>query len=396
MQKIGIIGGGLVGASLAISLDKFAKENNWQIDIYEAYPFKSGDYTPSFDGRSSAISYGTYLIYKNLGLADKFLEFAYPIKHIEVSDRSKKATTNIHAEEEGVEALGFMVANSWLGATLWSGLKECKNVKINAPVKINEIKFKQKGANLITDEGEEHFADLVLLVDGGGSGLKQKLGIKDKISNYNQKAIFAGVELDRSNKNIAYERFVEGGAIALLPMQENKCALVWTQESSRAENLLALDDKSFLQELQKSFGARAGVFKSLSQRGFYPLKLVLAQEQARTNLVLLGNAAHYLHPVAGQGYNLAIKGVQALTRHLDFVHKSGKPLGELEDLQRFIESRKQNQFEIIEFSHSLIKIFESESPILNFGRGLGLGFLEKFRQPLSFISKKAMGISQRS
>lgn len=392
MQKIAIVGGGLVGTSLAISLDKLAKTNNWQIDLFEANPYTNGAYSPSFDGRSSAIAYGTYLIYKELDLAQKFLENAYPIKQIEVSDRDKRKVTNMYAEKEGVEALGFMVANTWLGETLWYGLNKCENVKVHSPVKVESIEFIQAGGLIKTDTGLNHQADLIVLVDGGASGLKQKLGISDKVENYNQKAIFAGVELNQSHKNIAYERFVAGGAVALLPMQERRAAIVWTQESSQAEKLLALEDKEFLQELQKAFGARAGIFTSVSARGFYPLRLVLAKEQARKNLVLLGNAAHYLHPVAGQGYNLAIRGVRDLVKHLDLMHQQGLNLGDSTSLQKFAQNRKQDQFEVINFSHYLIKLFEQENPILDFGRGIGLGILNKSTDALSFIARKAMGI----
>lgn len=392
MQKIAIVGGGLVGASLAISLDKLAAANNWQIDLFEANAYKSGAYSPSFDGRSSAISYGTFLIYKNLGLADKFLENAYPIRQIEISDRDKSSVTNIYAEKEGVEALGFMVANTWLGEILWQGLHQCKNIKIHTPVKVEAIEFNAQGALIKTDGGQKEKANLVVLVDGGASGLKQKLGIGDFVDDYQQKAIFAAVELSQAHKNIAYERFVEGGAVALLPLEGHKAAVIWTQETSKAEKLLALEDKEFLQELQKSFGARAGLFKSVSSRGFYPLRLVLAKEQARSNLVLLGNAAHYLHPVAGQGYNLAMRGVEALVKHLNFMQTRGKNLGDLAELQKFVANRKEDQLEVIGFSHSLIKIFESQNPVLSLGRSLGLEFLNKSSGALSFIARKAMGI----
>ncbi len=315
-----IIGGGLVGASLAIALQPLAEKLNWKICLVENQPPTQEpsiqDWQPSFDARSTAISWGTRLIYERLGLWQDLEQHANPIKDIQITDRGFLGSSQLHASEQQVAALGYVVPNIWLGKVLWKGLAAAKNTQVIAPAAISSVEFPHPDYALLKGQLEGQpltlKANLVVLADGGRSGIKQQLGIADAIHDYEQTAIIANVRMSKAHQGWAYERFAADGPMALLPLAGRDMALIWTRTNQEAETDTSLDDQAFLQAIQKSFGSRAGRFQKVGERFAYPLKKVRSKEQVRRNLVLLGNTAHYLHPVAGQGYNLAIRGVMSL------------------------------------------------------------------------------------
>ena len=213
-------------------------------------------------------------------------------------------------------------------------------------------------------------AKLVVLADGGRSGIKQQLGIADAIHDYEQTAIIANVRMSKPHQGWAYERFAADGPMALLPLAGRDMALVWTRTNEQAATDAVLGDAEFLQAIQKSFGNRAGRFQKVGERFAYPLKKVRSKEQVRRNLVLLGNTAHYLHPVAGQGYNLAIRGVMSLAEALaagaQEAASQGRNFhpGELPLLEKWQAQRSSDQNNVIGFSHGLIALFANDTPLL--------------------------------
>lgn len=363
-----IIGGGLVGASLALCLQSTAKQHGWQIRLIEPYTLTSG-YQPSYDARSSAISYGSKLIYEQLGLWNLLVEKAEPITHIQVSEQGHGITMEMDAKEEAVPAFGYVIDNSWIGKCLIEAL-DTTVVHCQYNTEVRSLTPYAEGYEITLDNDDKIAADLVVLAEGGRSDIRQQLGIYVKQRPYGQIAIIANVTPGYRHLGRAFERFTTQGPIALLPLKDNHCALVLTREQNEANRLLALTDELFMEELQQAFGNRMGTFKKIGKRYSYPLILTESQEQVRPHLVLLGNTAHGLHPVAGQGYNLSLRDTWALAQTLI---KNSKPLGDFVTLQSYLKSRTLDQKRVIEFSDQITRLFSNKQAILKAGRFFGLG-----------------------
>ncbi|GAA0699499.1 2-octaprenyl-6-methoxyphenyl hydroxylase [Marinobacterium maritimum] len=401
-----IIGGGMVGASLAAALLPTAEELGLRMALVEAQPLpEAGEavFTPSYDARSTALAQGVRTLYRRMGIWSALEAHLTPIDQIHVSDRGHFGSTRLHADEEGVPALGYVVENHWLGQVLIRHLQQHAGPHLTL-ISPAEVAMLTPGAcgnevRLQTEAGEQRLnAELVVMADGGRSALRERLGIHYREQAYGQHALVANVSLDRAHANIAYERFTEAGPVALLPGEslngQVRCGLVWTLADEVLDEVLALDDKAFLARLQQTFGYRAGRFTAVGERYHYPLKLTQAEEQVRTGLVVLGNAAHALHPIAGQGYNLALRGVVALADLIIDRKRSGLPLGALDGLSEFVEQRRQDQQRTIQFSDRTLKLFTSGNPLLRLGRGLGLQLLDSCPAGKTLFARAAMGLDQ--
>lgn len=362
-----IIGGGLVGASLALCLQSAVRERGWRVKLIEPYSINSS-YQPSYDARSSAISYGSRLIYERLGVWDTISKEAEPISFIQVSERGHGLTVNLDSKEEKIPAFGYIINNAWIGKCLLEAL-DTEAIDCMYDTEVRELTPKEGGYEVVLSNGEKLSTKLVVVADGGRSDLRNQLGIHVKQTPYGQTAIIANVTPGCRHLGRAFERFTDQGPIALLPLRDNNCALILTREHDEAERLLSLSDEAFLLELQKAFGNRMGEFKRVGERHHYPLTLTEAEEQVRPHLVLLGNSAHGMHPVAGQGYNLSLRDTWALAQAL---LKSDKPLGDFATLQQYMKQRECDQFRIVGFSDKVTRLFSNKQPALKIGRFLGL------------------------
>lgn len=393
--KLAIIGGGLVGASLALALQAGAKARGWSIVLIE--PFAPGDsYQPSYDARSTALSYGTQQIYQRLGIWPKVAERAEAIAHIHVSDRGRFAAARLSAEEEGVPALGYVAENAWLGHCLWQAL-DPEVVTWRCPAEVVKMQAidvapGRGGYRLTLNDESLLDCDLAVLADGGRSGLREQLGITVKTTAYQQSALIANISISQPHGGLAFERFTDEGPMALLPLSDNRSALVWTRPGDDAQRLLALDDRAFLAELQHVFGYRLGALRQVGARHVYPLSLIEAQEQVRPHLVVLGNAAHSLHPIAGQGYNLALRDVQALAQTL----LAGPDVpGDFATLQQYYARQQLDQSLTVGFSDRVTRLFSNAEPLLATGRNLGLLGLDMLPPAKRWFARQAMGIGTR-
>lgn len=401
-----IIGGGMVGASLACALLPTAKALDLKMALVEAQPLPPAGkpiFTPSYDNRSTALAQGVRTLYERMGLWQALQEHLTPIRTIHVSERGRFGTTRLQAEDEAVPALGYVVENHWLGQVLNSQLQRNvgEQLTLMAPAEVTALVHAAGGNRLelmVEGERQQLQADLVVMADGGRSSLREQLGIGYSVQSYDQHALVTNVSLDRPHQNIAYERFTQDGPMALLPGEpmhgSTRCGLVWTLNDHELDSILALDDKGFLARLQERFGYRAGRFTAVGERYHYPLKLALAEEQVRTGLVVLGNAAHALHPIAGQGYNLALRGAVALADLIIERKRSGRSLGNLAALQGFVEQRRQDQYRTIQFSDRTMKLFTSHNPLLRTLRGGGLQLLDSCPLAKTLFARAAMGLDQ--
>jgi len=210
---------------------------------------------------------------------------------------------------------------------------------------------------------------------------------------YDQSALIANISPSQPHEGLAFERFTDDGPMALLPLPDNRCALVWTRQGMDAKRLAEIDERAFLRELQGVFGYRLGTLQQVGARHLYPLTLVEAEEQIRSNLVVLGNAAHALHPIAGQGFNLSLRDVQSLA---DALLASQAPLGDFATLQRYRERQRLDQDLTVGFSDKVTRLFGSSQPLVAAGRNLGLLGLDLLPPAKRWFARQAMGLGTRA
>ena len=391
MQSLAIIGGGLVGASLALALQDGARARGWRIHLIE--PFEPGhEYQPSYDARSTALSYGTRLIYQRLGLWGRIAERAEPILRIHVSERGSFGAARLDCTREGVEALGYVVENAWIGHCLWQALDDQVVVR-HCPAEVERLEPGTTGYRLSFTDGQQLECDLTVLADGGRSGLREQLGIQVSRRPYGQTALIANITPGKPHGGLAFERFTEHGPMALLPLQNDRCALVWTRSQADAARLAQAHEAVFLGELQEAFGYRLGALQQVGARHLYPLTLIEAEEQVRSGLVVLGNAAHSLHPIAGQGYNLSLRDVEALSVAL---LRSDAALGDLAVLQEYARRQRFDQRVTVGFSDQVTRLFGDSGRLVAAGRNLGLLGLDLMPAAKRWFARQAMGLGTRA
>ncbi|SDL54885.1 2-octaprenyl-6-methoxyphenol hydroxylase [Modicisalibacter muralis] len=393
---IAIIGGGLVGASLGCALAPLIRRSGLNVAVIEAAALPSGGiegYQPSFDARASAIAQGSRVHFQTLGVWPALAREAQPIATIHVSERGRLGATRLNAAELGVEALGYVMPNAWMGRVLHARLAEI-DLAWHCPARVESIAPQAGGHRLALSDGHELQAGLTVLADGGRSGLKERLGIASRESAYRQTALIANLEVSRPHHGTAFERFTADGPLALLPLTGNRMELVWTHVAGAEHETLALSDGDFLARLQGMFGERVGRFKRVGQRHVYPLSLVTAEEPVRPGLAVLGNAAHALHPVAGQGFNLALRGVMDLIAALEQGLAEGRAAGDMAVLSAFEARRAHDRHNVIRFSDGLIRLFGVSHPLLSHARAAGLVGLNLAGPLRRALARRAMGLER--
>lgn len=403
---IAIVGGGMVGVSLALMLAQRVKhgEHGLQISLIEKFPFPehSSDALtqPSFDSRSTALSAGSIALLKDLQVWEGLQSQAESIRDIHISDQGHYGSSLLHAEDYGVDALGCVVANSHLGQCLLAQLQHSA-VTCIAPATVTGCQLTKVGAKLHLEEGvgqqaKELLADVVLIADGAGSPLRQSLGIDSHTRHYQQSAIITNIALEKPHKGVAYERFTDQGPLALLPLDNcdgaYRASVVWTRNTAEVDATMALSDEAFLAALQACFGYRAGRFLQVGTRQSYPLSLVQSAEQVRSHIVVLGNAAHFLHPVAGQGFNLSLRDCTVLVDVLAKAFRQGEPLGHFRTLEEYQTLREHDQSLTIGLTDTMVKTFSSKALSLSVLRQLGLYGLQAVPRAKQALARQMMGV----
>lgn len=393
-----IIGAGMVGAALACALTHSGAPP-LRLLLVEASKVQTGTaQQPGFDARSTVLSAGSVDYLKLLGLWPAMAMHAAAIEHIHVSDQGHFGGVRMHSREAGVEALGHVVENIAIGRALNQALLQNPQLELLSPVQVTALAPHTAGMQLTLQDGSTIStvtAALVVLAEGGRSGLAQQLGIHIHERRYGQRAIIANVALSQPHGGIAYERFTPKGPLALLPLTPHsgyhRMALVWTHPEDAADAVLALPDADFLRRLQQDCGERAGSLLHVGQRASYPLTLQVAEEQQRPSLVLLGNVAHTLHPVAGQGFNLALRDAMALAANVRQSLRDSVPVGSSKRLQHWWNEVQRDQQRTITFSDGMTRLFSSPNVALSLLRKGGMAGLELLPPLKQLLMHQALG-----
>jgi 2-octaprenyl-6-methoxyphenol hydroxylase len=369
-----VVGGGMVGATLTWAL---------QAASYRSALIESADIRKtapaSYDERSIVLSYGSRRILEWLDTWQQLADQAEPICDIHVSERGRFGLTRIRAREERVPALGYVIPARCLGELLIPRLLQSspERLQLYAPAQLLGLRQLDGAVELELrhNEGPQLLRTrLLIAADGADSTVRGLLNIDATTMDYRQDAVIANVSTQCPHRSIAYERFTDSGPLAMLPLKPydddiNRCAVVWTVRKGHADNLLALDERAFLDCLQQRFGNRLGRFLRCGLRAAYPLTMVNSESKVSGRAVLIGNAAQTLHPVAGQGFNLALRDASMLLQCL--LESAGDP-GAAGLLEEYRMRRARDQRRAILFTDGLVRLFSNDSQPLGYARGLGL------------------------
>lgn len=398
-----VVGGGMVGASFACAIAKAIDNSDFSVLVVEAIaPDSRASDQVSFDARSTALSFGSSRIFNAMGLWDQLQDVVSAIKEIHVSDKGRFGSSVLSHEEHEVDALGYVIENKSLGVVLNATMDSSQSIQLLSPASILAIKPLPDGMALqISSESDayEVNASLVVLADGGKSPICSQLGIEKSVEQYGQHALIANIAFEKPHNNIAFERFTDTGPLAVLPLQsieqENRGSLVWTLSEQQASEYAALSETELLARLQERFGNRLGRIQHIGERFIYPLSLSLAKEQIRPGLVLLGNVAHTIHPVGGQGLNLALRDTRALVAVLQKAYSEARPMGEMCVLQEYLQAQEADQAYTENATHYVAQLFSSNSNAKAWLRKFGLFSIDLVPAIRRNFAELAMGLSNK-
>lgn len=375
----------MVGLSLAAALAELPLD----VVIIEPVAPESAE-QPSFDSRTTALSSGSRRVLEGIGAWPALAGRATPIRRIHVSERGIFGTATLEAAEQGVAALGYTIENRLLGQALRERVAGFPRIRL-CPARVAGVVPGADSVRLTTDAGEAIEARLLVAADGAQSAVRSALGIGASVADYGQHAVIAHVDTTKFHEYTAYERFTGTGPLAILPIVEGRSAVVWTLAPEAACRALALEDGVFLAELQQAFGLRLGRFTRVGRRQAYPLALTQAERLTVPRAVVLGSAAQSLHPVAGQGFNLALRDVAMLAELL----AEGGDSGTAPLLARYADWRAPDRKAVVRFTDSLVRGFGLPLGPLRRTRGQGLVLFDLLRPVKREFARRTMGLAGR-
>lgn len=388
-----IIGGGFAGASLACAL----KNSDLKIAVVEAYQL-GAESQPSYDDRTVALSYGSRCIFDSMGLWSALEDQVQAIDTIHISDRGHFGVTRLTKEKEGVEALGYVIENRVAGQHLYAQMSATDNITLFCPAELTAMQQDSQQVNAeISIDGQmrQLTARLLVAADGNNSQVMKLLAVGSSQKDYKQVALITNVTPGNKHNNVAYERFTDTGPLAFLPMTENRCSVVWTLTPKQADHLYALDDDAFLQHLQQRFGYRLGQFKKVGVRKIYPLFLQSASQIVHGRVAIIGNAAHSVHPVAGQGFNLALRDVALLSEFIVDNERAEKDIGASSMLHAYAELRDEDIKRVYRFTDALVKTFSNSFTPLAHLRSISLLLVDITPDIKHQLATQSMGLGGR-
>lgn len=385
-----IAGGGLAGNCLALAL----KDTGIKTAIVEANTREQLHASPAGD-RALALAAGTVKVLENLGIWQGISQAATAIKQIHVSDRGHFGKVRLSAQKENVEALGYVITAREI-ETHVANLVNQAGIRLICPARVAGLMSAHDEVGVSLKQGTESYsvtAKLLVGADGGNSSIRKLLEIAQQITEYGQTALITTVKSKLPNKNTAYERFTSSGPLALLPVGPYHCSVVWTRSDDDAEALMAGNDADFLAELQQCFGYRLGELALTAPKRAFPLTLIRAEKMVSGRAVIIGNAVHQLHPVAGQGFNLGLRDVVQLAGMLSAQQDAGRDIGAADFLSAYAKTRQKDHDRTILFTDNVVRIFSNDWLALAAARNFGLTLLDHFPAAKALLARHAMGLA---
>ncbi|NVD07507.1 2-octaprenyl-6-methoxyphenyl hydroxylase [Vibrio sp. JPW-9-11-11] len=391
MQQFDVViaGGAMAGMTLALSLNKLSPT---PLSVAVIDPFQTNHQAhPGFDSRSIALSYGTVAILKQVGLWQAISEVATPIEHIHVSDRGHAGMTDITHQQLSVEALGYVVELTDVGAIYRQKAEQDPQITL-VDAAVEAIVREQNSVELLLTNGHQIKAKLLVAADGATSTCCQQAGIELHEHDYGQVAVIANITTEQAHLGRAFERFTSSGPVALLPMSQGRMSLVWCLDPHQANAMMQASDTEFTQALQQAFGWRLGAITKVGQRACYPLLLRYRQQAISHRVAVVGNAAQTLHPIAGQGFNLGIRDVATLTEH---IAQFADDPGCYQALRQYQQARQTDREATITMTSSLVHLFSNDYLSLRIARNLGLAAMDTLPLLKAPLLQRTLGLVAR-
>ena len=391
-KDVVILGGGLVGMTLAITLATRGISSHL---IDAADP--ESQLQAGFDGRASAISTASWNLLTNIGLADRLERFGCPIEEIAVNDQMKRGELRFRPEpEEGT--LGRMFANLELRRALFEAVGEKKEIAFHPRSSIVARERGAHGVEAVREDGTRFPGSLLIGAEGRGSPTREDAGLAVATWDYRHRAIVCGLAHEKPHEGVAWEIFYPAGPFALLPMLDDedgrhRSALVWTVDEAEAAGWLKLPDKAFLHEATKRMGTMYGALELAAPRMSYPLGFHHAPTIVADRVALVGDAAHGIHPIAGQGLNLGMRDVAALAEVLEEGMRLGLEPGDAQLLKRYQDWRGLDDFSVAVATDSLTRIFGIPGAAASVVRRLGMAAIERIDPMKRWFMDEARGVS---
>ncbi|TQV89185.1 2-octaprenyl-6-methoxyphenyl hydroxylase [Aliikangiella coralliicola] len=407
-----ITGGGMAGATAAISFAQLGLS----VALIEAVEPEQ-ELSTSYDQRAVALSASSVAIYRSLGLWSELESVACPIKNIHVSDQGRFGFTRLAASDYLIDSLGEVILLEQAGPILWAALKQYPLIDIYCPAKLEKFESEKNYCRLTISQSTQTKdsdtennqqlstidASLMIAADGTYSRIAETLNLPINREPYHQHAVIANISTDKKHDNHAFERFTNEGPLALLPLTANRMSLVWCHKPENADEVMAWDDGHFIEALQQAFGYRLGRITKVGKRYQYPLSLHHAQQHFSDRVLLFGNAAHTLHPIAGQGLNLSLRDIAALTdclsnaclsnSRLSEHAESSRDFGNGEFLADYIQSRQADWQQTIIATDSLARLFSNDFLPLALVRNKAMNLINRLPFVKEQLANAAMGYS---
>lgn len=384
-----IVGGGMAGATLALAISHLTS-GQLPVHLVEATAPGSGDH-PGFDARAIALAAGTCQQLARVGIWQAIASCATPISTVHVSDRGHAGFVTLDAQAYRLDALGQVVELHDVGQRLFSLLQKAPGVTVHCPASVRQFTRDARQVCVTLDNGESIIGELLVAADGSRSALGEQLGISQQQSPYHQVAVIANVTTSVPHQGRAFERFTEHGPLAMLPMSQGRCSLVWCHPLEKQQTVAAWSDERFCNELQKAFGWRLGRITQTGKRTVYPLALSCASSTISHRAVLVGNAAQTLHPIAGQGFNLGMRDVMTLAETLAQAAGAQQDVGAFPVLTRYRDRRYADKQSTIGVTDGLVHLFANHWAPLVVGRNVGLMAMDLFTPARDALAQRTLG-----
>ncbi|WP_413499035.1 2-octaprenyl-6-methoxyphenyl hydroxylase [Buttiauxella gaviniae] len=388
-----IVGGGMVGATLALAISHLT-QGKLPVHLIEAVAPNCAAH-PGFDARAIAIAQGTCQQLTRIGVWPAIQDCATAITTVHVSDRGHAGFVTLEAQDYQIPALGQVVELHDVGLRLFALLRKAPGVTLHCPQRVASFTRETDKVSVKLDNGECIEGQLLVAADGSRSQLGAQCGMTWQQQAYQQVAVIANITTSQPHNGRAFERFTEHGPLAMLPMSDGRCSLVWCHPLAAQAGIAQWDDERFCNELQRAFGWRLGRITHAGARAQYPLVLTTATQSVSHRVVLVGNAAQTLHPIAGQGFNLGLRDVMSLAENLAVAHEASQDIGGYGVLAEYQQRRHEDKIATIGVTDGLVQLFANHWAPLVVGRNLGLMAMEHFTPARDLLAMRTLGLVAR-
>ena len=384
-----IVGGGMTGATLALAISHLT-QGQLPVHLVEAVAPEASNH-PGFDARAIALAQGTCQQLSRIGIWQAIADRATAIGTVHVSDRGHAGFVTLDAQDYRIDALGQVVELHDVGLRLFRLLQDAPGVTLHFPARVASVSRSEASVSVTLENGSVLEGQLLVAADGSRSSLGTQCGVEWRQQPYGQVAVIANVATAADHNGRAFERFTQHGPLAMLPMSDGRCSLVWCHPQDKAEEVRAWSDERFCTELQKAFGWRLGRITHAGKRTVYPLALTTASQSISHRLALVGNAAQTLHPIAGQGFNLGLRDVMSLAESLAQAWGEQKDCGAYSVLSHYQKRRQADKEATIGVTDGLVHLFANRWAPLVAGRNLGLMAMELFIPARDVLAQRTLG-----